>query len=129
MALNLYDKDSNYWNSSDMDLFESLPQDDQDKLVDYWHSAHQRQDQGKELADKLADFVNGEDRFAVDGFISALTTRTHRTLQQNVFRLFCRCILAWSKLAEAGYDLRNEDTVEYSRKFAQVLDGALPRLI
>ena len=45
----------------------------------------------------------------------------HRTLQQSMFGLFLRTIEEWSK--QKRYDLRNEYTVETSKKIMELLGG------
>ena len=47
--------------------------------------------------------------------------REHRTLQQSMFGLFLRTMEEWSK--QEHYDLRNEYTVETSKKIMELLGG------
>lgn len=70
---------------------------------------------------RLSEFVNnyGCD---VKGFANAIM-REHRTLQQSMFRLFIKTISEWAKLSELQYDLRNEYTVQSSKKIMKVLEG------
>lgn len=47
----------------------------------------------------------------------------HRTLQQSIFSLFLACVEEWSKTPENRYDLRNQYTVQTSRKIMECLEG------
>jgi hypothetical protein len=71
---------------------------------------------GTELADALADFVNGGDKKDVEEFVQQLTNRTHKTLQQGAMRLFVATIEKWASLNENQYDLRNEATVKLAKR-------------
>lgn len=69
----------------------------------------------EEMAQMLDEFVNGhDDDESRKAFAEQVTLRTHRTLQQNIMRLFVATLEAW---AEAPYDLRNESTVALAKKF------------
>ena len=48
-------------------------------------------------------------------FVKALMTE-HRTLQQSVFDLMCKCIQTWAKTPEDRYDARNEFTIKTCKK-------------
>lgn len=54
---------------------------------------------------------------------AALVLQEHRTLQQSMFRLFLGTINEWSKLQKNQYDLRNEYTVQTSKKIMEMLGG------
>ena len=111
----------------EVEQFNNMSKIDQDMFILHRERRLDYELQGKKLAQQLADFVNAESSDAVQGFLDELTHKTHRTLQQGVFRLFCRLVLRWSQAkTEQRYDLRNEFTVESSQKFVKVLDGMLP---
>jgi uncharacterized protein with NAD-binding domain and iron-sulfur cluster len=123
---------SHTWPEEFFDYYNLLDQYDQETV----YEAHQRLitsiEKGEELAQKLADFMNGEDGAAVEAFIKSLTLKTHRTLQQSVFGLFLRVMQAWAKYYKEGpgwYDLRNEFTVATSEKIVDLLDGQMPPFI
>lgn len=95
----------------------------------------------KELADGMEKFVNNFDRSGDKIFVERITWHLHKTLQQSVFRLFYKCILAWSKCYDDGmYDLRNEATCKLSHEiveflkekdgipFIQKKEGMLPKI-
>jgi hypothetical protein len=88
-----------------------------------------RELEGRKLAQQLADFANAESDDSVQSFINELTQRTHRTLQQSVFRLFCRVIFTWANVNKEKYDLRNQFTIKSSQKIVKALDGMLPPVI
>jgi hypothetical protein len=73
----------------------------------------------QELVKVLSNYVNrmGHDK---DG-VAETVMREHRTLQQNIFGLFLRVIEEWSKQGHS--DLRNEYTIETSKKIMAILDG------
>lgn len=75
----------------------------------------------REMASQLSNFVNSFD-CDIDGCVDAILEQ-HRTLQQSIFRLFLKTINKWSKLDESLYDLRNECTVETSKKIMKALQG------
>ena len=77
----------------------------------------------KEEAQKVAEQVtNLVNNYSCDykEFAKYLTTRTHRTLQQSVFRLITECITEWAK--QENYDLRNEQTVKICKELVKVLE-------
>lgn len=76
----------------------------------------------QELADAVADFVNGADKEDRDAFVEQIVYRTHRTLQQNVMKLIVPLIEKWAGLKESEYDLRNEATVKLARKLISTTD-------
>ena len=52
--------------------------------------------------------------------LAKLLTNDHRTLQQNLMRVFAACLHEWSKAAEMeSYDLRNAQTVLLARKIVK----------
>lgn len=77
---------------------------------------------GKELANAVSDFVNGADKESKKEFVNTLTHRTHRTLQQLSFGLFLDAIFEWADNAENNFDMRNEYTVETSRKIKELIE-------
>jgi len=72
----------------------------------------------EKIVEDLGDFVND---FSCDakGFAEAVM-REHRTLQQNLMRVFLKTIEEWAKQKHS--DLRNEYTVETSRKIICFLE-------
>jgi len=76
---------------------------------------------GEEVAEILADFVNGLNSENKAEFVEKLTKRTHRTLQQQVFGLFVASIFSWSETEENYFDLRNEYTIKTSKELAEVI--------
>lgn len=85
---------------------------------------------GKEMAAKVADWVNGADDEEMEQFAVEMVHRTHRTLQQSFFRVVLKCIDLWANALEQGwYDLRNEQTVRTCKKFMDattVYDRSVP---
>ena len=79
-------------------------------------------EQARELADALSRFVNP---MSHNNQIAAVAiTNLHRTLQQNVMRLFMECCGEWAKQEQAGrYDLRNEATVKLAAKIVKLNEG------
>jgi len=75
---------------------------------------------GARIVRELEDAVNNMDDYVFSsGFVEQLTCRTHRTLQQNIARLFLKAFVAWAEIGDKGeghYDLRNEDTVKLAQK-------------
>ncbi len=67
----------------------------------------------------VAEAVN-EMGFDVESFADEIL-RQHRTIQQNAFGAFLAVIKAWAELPPSHYDLRNEFTVEQSRRIALLL--------
>jgi hypothetical protein len=90
---------------------------------------HGRELTGEEMAQMLGEFVN---RFGGEpeakAFVSYLTTREHRTIQQNIMGLFVAAIEAWA--AQTSFDGRNEATVKLAKKIIAATgdkyDRALP---
>ena len=80
----------------------------------------------EDLAEFLAAYVNSRSRLEYKRVAEALTTRQHRTLQQQVFGLFLECLSKWSV---ANFDERNRWTVEQSEKIVDAVDGMTPPLI
>jgi len=113
----------------EVEQFNNMSKVDQDVLILHRERRLDYELQGKKLAQQLADFVNSESSDAVQGFLDELTQRTHRTLQQSVFRLFCRVIFTWANVNEEKYDLRNQFTIKSSQKIVKALDGMLPPVI
>lgn len=70
----------------------------------------------REVAKEVVDMVNNM-TFSSTAFVDEVM-RSHRTLQQNVFRLFTDLLKEWSNMeAEGRYDLRNERTVKSAKLF------------
>ncbi len=80
---------------------------------------NEREERAREAARNLADALN-EMSFDVDMFADELL-RQHRTLQQNAFGAFLAVIDKWAVLPANRFDLRNEFTVEQSRKIVEAL--------
>jgi hypothetical protein len=77
------------------------------------------EERAREAARNLSDAVN-EMSFDVEAFADELL-RQHRTLQQNAFGAFLATVKAWAGLSDNRFDLRNEYTVESSRKIVETL--------
>jgi hypothetical protein len=80
---------------------------------------NEREERAREAARNLASAVN-EMGFDVDVFADELLCQ-HRTLQQNAFGAFLATVKAWAGLPANRFDLRNEFTVEQSRKIVEAL--------
>ncbi len=80
---------------------------------------NEREERAREAARNLADALN-EMGFDVDMFADELL-RQHRTLQQTAFGTFLATVKAWAVLPANRFDLRNEFTVEQSRKIVEAL--------
>lgn len=74
---------------------------------------------GEEAAKALTNFLNGASREEKKEFVEYLTRREHRTLQQSAFGLFLDAVFAWAK---GEHDLRNQYTVETSKKIAELVE-------
>jgi len=75
----------------------------------------------EEMAEKLLDYVNSS--LSRDEDFAERIMRSHRTLQQNVFRLFIKCVKKWAEQDKRGYyDPRNEQTVKLSAKIMEIED-------
>jgi len=62
-------------------------------------------------------------------FAEQVVERSHRTLQQLMFKCFYACIVSWAKHSKVGYcDARNEATTSICRKIVEHVgeDPALP---
>lgn len=75
-----------------------------------------------EMADALADFVNGADKEDMNAFAQRMVNGVHRTLQQRVMTLFLKTIEEWGNLSPARYDLRNEATVKLCQRIINLFD-------
>lgn len=80
---------------------------------------NEREERARKAARNLANAVN-EMGFDVDVFADELL-RQHRTLQQTAFGAFLATVKAWAGLDANHCDLRNEFTVEQSRKIVEAL--------
>ena len=80
---------------------------------------NEREERAREAARNLADALN-EMGFDADSFADELL-RQHRTLQQTAFGAFLATIKTWAVLPGNRFDLRNEFTVEQSRKIVEAL--------
>lgn len=74
------------------------------------------QEKAEQIARDLSNYLNGANREDVDYLVEELL-RDHRTLIQHKARTFLRF---YEKLAQAGYDDRNEDSVKFARKLLLV---------
>jgi len=75
-----------------------------------------QQVKAKNAVEQVADFAND---MLMPALAFAKTTMTqHRTIQQNMFRLFITCIGEWAM--QENYDARNEETVKLSKKIMQI---------
>lgn len=77
---------------------------------------------GKEVARELTDFVNWSYADQDEKFVKEIMT-SHRTLQQNTFRLMIKCIKAWAETER--YDPRNEPTVLTCKKIVKEFEEEL----
>ena len=81
---------------------------------------------GKAAAEYIDNFVNnmGHER---DAFAFTVVHKTHRYLQQEIFRLFLKCIKGWAESYDKGrYDPRNEWTCKMSKEIRdKVFEGYL----
>lgn len=79
-------------------------------------------EESNKLAAHLLNFVNS---YSADNapFVEDVL-HGHRTLQQNVMCLFLQLVIAWAELSDHHYDLRNEATVQASRRIVEALEGS-----
>ena len=76
---------------------------------------------GEEFArDFFSEFIN-DFSLDEDGFVEFLVHKEHRSLQQNAFRLFLKCIDEWARVPEQETDLRNDDTIRLCKKITEAL--------
>jgi len=69
-------------------------------------------------ANALTDYVNVLGR-SYGAFVNAIL-RSHRTLQQNVMRVFIQLCKAWSE--ERSYDARNADTIALAKRIIEAVE-------
>ena len=109
------------WDRLDKIVSEKAKEDEQykeiyDLMLSIASDEFIKKDKGKDVALILTSFSNS---FTPDteGFVEEITNRTHRTLQQNTFRIFKETLKEWAKRAddERLYDHRNEATVKQSK--------------
>jgi hypothetical protein len=86
---------------------------------------------GEKLAKELANGVNHmADEWFERAFVDQLTLRTHRTLQQNVAKLFLATFKKWAEIGDQGpgyYDARNESTIKLAQTIREAtMDSYLP---
>lgn len=76
---------------------------------------------GTEMAEELSNFTNSMLSTGREEFIKGVTT-DHRTLQDDMFKMFFGCIEEWSKLYEQGnYDGRNEGSLKLANTMIEAL--------
>jgi hypothetical protein len=77
----------------------------------------------EEVVQTLSDFVNSFNCEYED--FAKEVMGEHRTLQQNIMRLFIATIQEWAK--QENFDLRNEDTVKLCKRIIKEFgdDGSL----
>jgi hypothetical protein len=80
-----------------------------------WEAVDAREAQ--QAADALTDYVNVLGR-RYSGFVAAIL-RSHRTLQQNVMRMFMELVKAWSE--QRHYDDRNAGTIELAKLIVEAV--------
>lgn len=81
---------------------------------------------GEEMAHILTDFVNGATNGKLEKFVETLTRRSHRTLQEEVFMLFLKCVDSWAEQNQNvmyDYDARNKYTIITSDKIKRFLEN------
>lgn len=62
---------------------------------------------GRQMAEELSNFINSATLQQQQEFVDAVVS-DHRTLQQDTFSMFLKCINLWAVNAEQGnYDERN----------------------
>jgi hypothetical protein len=77
---------------------------------------------GKELAEAVADFINGAGKKECQAFVDTIIFNTHRTLQQAIMRsLVVPLIIKWG--TSESYDLRNEATIRLSRELKGTVES------
>lgn len=72
----------------------------------------------KQVFDDLDQCLNYDDREVAEIFKERLL-RTHRTLQQNFWRAIYNIALTYK---DAAHDPRNEDSVKFCKKIAELED-------
>lgn len=70
-----------------------------------------------QAADALTDYVNVLGR-RYDRFVVAILA-SHRTLQQNIMRMFMQLVKAWSEVQFT--DMRNEGTVTLAKRIMEAV--------
>ena len=84
--------------------------------MDYKQARKEREEEGRQVANALLGMVNAYDDGPGKAFIDELS-KGHRTLQQEVTRLFVAWIKKLAEMESSGwYDLRNESSVKLARK-------------
>ena len=69
---------------------------------------------------RLANAGRGDD---LEKFVKSVTS-DHRTLQQCMFRMMCKCFQEWAAAKESGmFDLRNEDTVNQCAEIVEKVEN------
>ena len=75
--------------------------------------------EGREMAEQLAQFTNSFDNGCQQAFAEGML-RQHRTLQQNVVRMFMSYM---DMLAEQDdYDLRNQASIRLAKRIKRLMD-------
>lgn len=76
---------------------------------------------GEEIACQLSDFVNSAFDSEKRDFVEEVVT-DHRTLQQDTFIMFLKCVETWANYYENGlHDPRNEYTCKASKVIIEAL--------
>lgn len=71
---------------------------------------------GKEIAELLTDWVNNMNLDNKE-FVETICYKTHRTLQQSLFKVMVGLMKEWAKCSEENnFDLRNEATVNLCKE-------------
>jgi len=84
--------------------------------------SHEDKEKAISLGEELGRFVNimGGDEQMMMEFAQKVVHGTHRTLQQNIMRVFIECIKLWAEDYKAGrYDLRNEATCKLAAEIVE----------
>jgi hypothetical protein len=82
-----------------------------------------REQEARDSAERLLDELNdmGFDR----NHFADKVVHSHRSLQQNLFRLFMDCVERWAECERRSYfDIRNRHTVKMCKKILDI-DGIL----
>lgn len=76
---------------------------------------------GLQMANALSDFANIAVSNEKLSFVEAVTT-DHKTLQEDTFMMFLKCMEQWSEMKVQGnYDARNEYTCKASSVMIKAL--------
>jgi len=75
--------------------------------------------EGKEMANQISCFVNSFNTDKINACAEQMT-KEHRTLQQNMMRMFIKFVELEAK--QDDYDLRNQASIRLSRKIVELIE-------